>query len=241
MIVANPAELLFKNLVQWNPPNESTQTAPANYRHLKENRDHVLRMHEIAIGYIAQIRELLDTLEQMTGTDVDEFRRELPNWTAMVLAYPKGWNAAAQFNETSLRFLKTLGPLLNGLVPSYSDEDINEVSAGLKEILELLQQETTISRTLAIYLLNLINNCRWVLHDYRLQGDYAVARATTLLRDTIKTASEASQDPKLEPLYKRILSRFTRKDVVVGALEMGTAAAKAITAFEALPPGAGGG
>ena len=68
MLVANPAELLFNNLVQWNPPNISTQTAPASYRNLKTNREHVLRMHEITMGYIAQIRELLDTLEQKYAT-----------------------------------------------------------------------------------------------------------------------------------------------------------------------------
>ncbi len=240
VIVANPAELLFNNLVQWNPPNVSTQTAPASYRNLKTNRDHVLRMHEIALGYIAQIRELLDTLEQTTGLDVEEYRRELPNWTAMVLSYDNGWNQAKPFDAGSLRWLKALGPLLNGLVPSYSDEDIKEVSAGLKEILELLQQETTISRTLAIYLLNLINNCRWVLHDYHLQGDYAVARATTLLRDTIKTASESSTDPALKPWYQKLLGgAFKRKDVVVKSLELGTAVTKALTALAELPPGAG--
>lgn len=78
--VANPAELLYNNLFQSNPPNLSTQTTPANFRQLSTNRDHALRMHEIAIGYIAQIRELLDTLNQLTGVDVDEYRRELPNW-----------------------------------------------------------------------------------------------------------------------------------------------------------------
>ncbi len=238
-IVSNPAELLYNNLVGWNPPNISPQTAPENRRNLNANRDHALRMHEIALGYIAQIRELLDTLEQTTGIDVDEYRRELPNWTAMVLAYPKGWQTAQPFNDTSMRFLKTLGPLLNGLVPKYTDDDINEVAAGLKEILQLLEKETTISRTLTVYLLNLINNCRWVLYDYRLQGDYAVARATTLLRDTIRTASESSTDQALKPLYQRLLGVFKRKDVITGTLELGTAVTKAITAFEALPPGAG--
>lgn len=238
--MANPAVLLYNNLVQWNPPNLSNETAPSRYRNLNSNRDHALRMHELALGYVGQIRELLDTLEQTTNYDASEFRRELPNWTAMVLSYPNGWSKAEQFNTTSLRFLGLLRPMLDSLVPEYSDEDIAEVSDGLREILQLLEKETTLSRALVVYLLNLINNCRWVLHDYRLQGDYAVARATTLLRDTLRTADETSKDPELKPWYKKVLGMFARKDVVVGALEMGTAAAKAIEAFEALPPGVAG-
>jgi hypothetical protein len=237
--VANPAELLYNNLVQWNPPNLSTQTTPENQRQLRTNRDHALRMHEIALGYIAQIRELLDTLDQLTGIDVDEYRRELPNWTAVVLAYPNGWNAAEQFNDTSMRFLKTLGPMLRGLVPTYSDEDIAEIAEGLNELLQLLSKEKTLSKELAIYLLNLINHIRWVLHDYHLRGDFEVARAVTLLRDSLGTASEFSTDPELKPWYKRLLQKFARKDVVMSAMELTTAAAKAISAVEALPPGTG--
>ncbi|MGE2690861.1 hypothetical protein [Mycolicibacterium pulveris] len=136
-------------------------------------------MTEIALGYIAQIRELLDTLEQTTSINVDEFRRELPNWTAMVLSYDNGWNKAKQFGETSLRFLNTLAPLLDGLVPEFTDEDIAEVGAGLTELLDLLSKKTTISRQLAIYLLNLINHAKWVVADAKIQGDFQLARAVT--------------------------------------------------------------
>jgi hypothetical protein len=105
MCVSNPAVLLYNNLVQWNPPNVSNQTAPQAYRGLQNNFDHALRMHEIAMGYIAQVRELLDTLGQVTNFDVDEYRRELPKWTAMVLSYNNGWQQAEQFNGDSLRWL----------------------------------------------------------------------------------------------------------------------------------------
>ncbi len=189
-------------------------------------------MHEIALGYIAQIRELLDTLEQTTGMDVEEFRRELPNWTAMVLTYPSGWSQAVQFDETSLRFLKTLAPLLNGLVPKYTDEDVQRAKDGLTELLELLSKETTIPRSLSIYLLNLINHVRWVLHDYHIQGDFQLARATTLLRDTITTAGDASTDKELKPWYTRLRELFARKEVVDGTIALGTAAAKAVAAIE---------
>lgn len=239
--MANPATLLYNNLVQWNPPNVSTQTAPKVYRQLASNRDHVLRMHEIALGYIAQIRELLDTLEQTTNINVEEFRRELPNWTAMVLSYDNGWSQARQFDRTSLRFLSTLAPLLDGLVPQFNDDDIAEVGRGVEELLDILSKEKTIGRDLAIYLLNLINHIKWVLQDVKIQGDFQLARALTLLRDSIRTADEVSTDEHLKPRYKKLLRIFKRKDVVTSALEMGTAAAKAITAVQqALPPAAGG-
>jgi hypothetical protein len=37
------------------------------------------------MGHISSIRELLDTLGQTVDETVDEFREELPEWTAMVL------------------------------------------------------------------------------------------------------------------------------------------------------------
>lgn len=236
--MANPAELLYNNLVQWNPPHVSPDTSPEMFRNLASNRDHALRMHEIALGYIAEIRELLDTLEQTTNIDVDEFRRELPNWTAMVLSFNNGWQQAKPFNAASLRWLKTLGPMLGGLVPKFSDDDIAEVAQGMKELLEILEQEHTIGRELTIYLLNLINHMKWVLADAKLQGDFKLARVVTLLRDSVATADEVSTDPELKPLYKRVLEKFKRKNVVVNTLEMGAAAAKAIDAVQkALPPG----
>jgi hypothetical protein len=91
--MANPAELLYATLRQWNlhPNNDprvpaANKPSPAKHRELVSNRDEALRKHEIVLGYIAEVRELLDTYELMTGTDVEEFRHELPNWTAMVLS-----------------------------------------------------------------------------------------------------------------------------------------------------------
>ena len=112
--MANPAELLYTTLLEWNlQPNnnphvsQASRPNPAKHRNLATNRDVALRKHEIVLGYIAEIRELLDTYEYVTGTDAEEFRRELPNWTAMVLSYDNGWNQAQLFDDGSLRWLKT--------------------------------------------------------------------------------------------------------------------------------------
>jgi hypothetical protein len=60
----------------------------------------------------------------------------------------------------------------------------------------------------------------------------------TLLRDSIQTADEVSSNEELKPLYKRVLGKFKRKDVVVGTFQIATAAAKAIEEVQkALPPG----
>lgn len=243
--MANPAELLYSTLVQWNlQPNRDPRIAPANkpmpakHRQLTSNRDYALRMHEIALGHIAEIRELLDTLELLTGMDVSEFRREIPNWTEMVLSYDNGWRDAELFDDASLRWLKTLGPMLQGLVPEFTDSDLAEVNKGLNDLLKILKREKTIGRELTIYLLNLINHMKWVLADAKVQGDFKLARTVTLLRDTVETADEVSTNPKLKPLYKRVLDKFRRKDLVVGTFQIASAAAKAYEDVQqALPPG----
>jgi hypothetical protein len=128
--------------------------------------------------------------------------------------------------------------MLNGLVPKFDDEDIVEVHKGLNELIEILEQETTIGRALSIYLLNLINHIKWVLADANIQGDFKLARAVTLLRDSVLTADEVSTDPDLKPRYKGVLGLFRRKDVAINTFEISAAAAKAFDAVQkALPPG----
>jgi hypothetical protein len=98
-----------------------------------------------------------------------------------------------------VRWLKALGPMLNGLVPKFSDDHIAEFANGLNELLDVLSKEKTIGRELTIYLLNLINHIKWVLHDVKIQGDFELARAVTLPRDSIRTADEVSTDEELKP------------------------------------------
>ncbi|WP_142277130.1 hypothetical protein [Mycobacterium asiaticum] len=241
--MANPAVLLFNHLVQWNPPtnNQGAYLQPRKHRNLTSNFDHALKMHEVAMSYIGQIRELLDTLEQTTDYDVDEYRSELPNWTAMVLSYDNGWQNGVPFDGASLRWLKTLGSLLDNLVPKYDDEDVAALSEGLNELLRLVAKEKTLNRSLTVYLLTLINHVRYVLHDYHLRGDFELARATTLLRETIRTAGDASTNQELKPWYKKLLGVFSQKEVLPSTLQLGTAVTKAIEASQGiLPPGHGG-
>lgn len=243
--MANPAELLYNTLVQWNlqpdnRPNVHPQSkpTPAKHRQLATNRDEALRRHEIALGYIAEIRELLDTYEYVTGTDVEEFRHELPNWTEMVLSYDNGWQQAKLFDSGSLRWLKTLGPMLAPLVPEYSDNDIADVGKSLVELLEILKQEETIGSDLKVYLLTLINHVKWVLVDVKIQGEFKLDRAVNLLRESVRTAEETSTDDELKPRYGILSKLLRRKDAVVKTAEIATAAAKALDAAQkALPPG----
>jgi len=243
--MANPAELLHDALLRWNlaPDNRpqvhvSQKPTPAKHRQLTTNHDYALREHEITLGYIAEIRELLDTYEYVTGTNADEFRRELPNWTAMVLSYDNGWGQVKLFDDNSLRWLKTLGPMLAPLVPRYSDDDIANVGKSLMELLEILTQEETIDSDLKVYLLTLINHIKWVLVDVKIQGEFKLDRAVNLLRESVRTAEDASTDDELKPRYNLLSKLLRRKDAVVKTLEMGTAAAKALDAVQkALPPG----
>ena len=128
--------------------------------------------------------------------------------------------------------------MLDPLVPKYLDDEISEVGKGLIELLEILKQEETIDSDLKVYLLNLINHIKWVLVDVKIQGDFKLARVVSLLRESVKTAEEATTNDELKQRYGLLSKLLRRKETVVKTLEMGTAAAKAIDAVQkALPPG----
>jgi hypothetical protein len=106
------------------------------------------------------------------------------------------------------------------------------------ELLEILTQEETIDSDLKVYLLTLINHIKWVLVDVKIQGEFKLDRAVNLLRESVRTAEDASTDDELKPRYNLLSKLLRRKDAVVKTLEMGTAAAKALDAVQkALPPG----
>jgi hypothetical protein len=69
-----------------------------------------------------------------------------------------------------------------------------------------------------------------------LRGDFDLARATTLLRETIRTAEEQSTNPTVKPLWRKMIDVFKNPDVVESVVDMSLIAAQAL---QALPPGQG--
>ena len=145
--MANPAELLYDQLERWNAPANQNVS---RHRRIDSDRTQALHEHEIAMDHVSSIRELLDTLGQTGDETVDEFRRELPNWTAMVLSLPGGWGTAELFDPHSLQLPRILRQNLRRLVPQYEQSQVEAIRQGVEDVLQLLKQDGSIKGQLAI-------------------------------------------------------------------------------------------
>ncbi len=170
------------------------------------------------MSHITAIRELLETAAQSDLFPVDVYLGQLPTWTEMVLSYPDGWTARAgmqqpfsmgAFDGNSLTLLRTLGPQLRPLVPSWSDGQRESFAQSLNELIETLRDDPTIKGDLAKYLLNLVLHMRHVLAEYELLGDFDLTRAVFLLKASVDTAADNSTDPKSKTAWERIRSVFS--------------------------------
>jgi hypothetical protein len=233
--MANPAELLYDQLTRWN--NRAPNRSNALHRGLAGNFDTAAREHEIAMGHISAIRELVETAALADDAAADEFRAEIPKWTGMVLSFPAGWQGYGNFDTNSLQLLRILRRDLKAYVPTYTPDQIDSVRNALATTLELLRRDGTIKGALAIYLTNLLNHLRQVLDEYDLRGDFDLARATTLLRETVRTAEEVSDNPQVKPLWARLISALITPEHLPIVVDLLVTAAKAI---QALPGGVGG-
>lgn len=235
--MANPAELLHRQFDAWNksPKGRSVKA----HRHLTTDNTHALRQHEIAMGHISSIRELLDTIDQTGDFSIDEFRAELPKWTAITLSYPTGWVAnEVTFDSEPLRLLRILWQKLDTYVPAFTPDQIEAVRTALDTTLQLLREDGTIRGQLAIYLTNLLNHARLTLDDFELRGDFELAKAVTLLRETVRTASKASTNKEAKPKWKRMVKILTTPEVTPQVFDMAMIATNMLQRM--LPPGAGG-
>jgi hypothetical protein len=228
--------LLYAQLQEWNPPNNGRNDNTANYRQIPSDIAGAMRRHEIAMSHIASIRELVGTMEKIKNIPGDDFRAELPNWTAVVMSYDNGWQTARVFAPEPLRILRLLIPLIRDLVPAYTPDQVGQLRGALDAVLRALYDDRTIDNALAVYLVNLVNHIRQVLDDYDLRGDFELARATTLLQTTIQVARKASTNKGMKARWKALYAVSVAPEIVPTVVNLSIAAGQML----ALPPGSGG-
>jgi hypothetical protein len=218
---ANPADLLYTQLMVWNTTGRETSD---QRRGVGSDPREALRRHEAALSNLRAIGELLDVAEKANLFPVHEYREEIPEWGKMILAFPHGWAQAANFNRESLRLLSTLGPQLRHIVPQLADGSVETFEQALDKVLEALKADTTIGGEVARYLLNLVIHMKLVIEEYRMgiRGDYDLARAATLLKTTIDTAYNKSTDDEAKPRWAWLREIFSVRTAIALAIQWST-------------------
>lgn len=221
---ANPAELLHKQLVDWD--TEGKNVASGAYRGLRNEPRMAIRKHEAALANWRSVGELLDEIEAQGLFPVDEYRSEANAWGLMILAYPHGWQKGSSFDRNSLRLLSTLGPQIRAhkLVPDLAEGSADAFERALDDVLATLKADPTIDGEVARYLLNLVVHMRLVIEEHRLnlRGDYDLARAATILKTTIDTAFDSSTDDIAKPRWQKLRKVFSIETAVQAAIQWST-------------------
>lgn len=213
--MANPAELLLETFERWN-------NTPSRKRGFDQPGRHSVAVaeHEVAMGHVAQIRELLGILESAEGISVAIYRKYLPNWTMFVLAYPDGWSQPAAIEGAPIEHLETLGGWLRRVVPPVSDDSRDDLSDALNELADLLKQDTTIPRDMGVHLAGLVSHMRTVLLEYETRGDFDLRRAVDMLFAAVEYAGHASRaDEETRNRWQSLRMRFLIPAIVPGAIE----------------------
>ncbi|CPR57366.1 hypothetical protein P5V78_02130 [Mycobacteroides abscessus subsp. abscessus] len=229
--MANPAELLYRQLKAWDLAG-SQQNAEQR-RALNKDLTMAIRRHEAALSNLRAVGELLDEaekLELMPSDVIELYRGYLPAWGRMVLSYPDGWRNIYYFDSPSMQMLSTLGHQLDPLVRKLPTDAADAFEKALDEVLTALKDDSSIELNVKKYMLGLIIHMKLVIEEYRLnmRGDYDLFRAATLLKTSIDTAYEAT-DEDHKGMWARLKELFTWKDVTKAALELSPTIAAMIT------------
>lgn len=220
--MANPAELLLRQLRAWDNP---AKTPPSKHRKLDtaERAEH-LRHHEIAMAHVSAIRELLGVLAATTGVDYSIYEKAIPQWTEMILNYPHAWNPQSSvptksFNPTALAHLQTLAPQIDRVVPSYTDQERASLRTTFDDIATLLGEDDSLPTQMRTHFALMIGHMRQTLLEYDISGDFELYRANVALKSLVDVATKNSKSRDRKPRWRQIGKELVFPTVVPMAIE----------------------
>ena len=185
--MANPAELLHKQLLQWQT-NATASTARLGKDDSGENRKQLAHKLRIASMHLLAIRDFLDRYEE-TGRDATMWRKALDRWTLGLFLFPHGWShtQATSFDNSDLHLLQSLGDLMQMTVPELDKKAVDEIPEFLKQIRDTAT-EGNLDLNLKRHLFNVLSHIEWCLENYTLVGDFELEKAWMQLAATVNLA-----------------------------------------------------
>jgi mRNA-degrading endonuclease YafQ of YafQ-DinJ toxin-antitoxin module len=204
--MANPAALLFELLRRWDTHGRGTASGTRN-----DSSD--LRTHIRAVGYLEEISQLLDVLEQ-SGRAVGPYRRRYESWVCAVFAYPKGWESPyPAFDSGSMDVLENLTEFLEQACPKADLALLADLGDLLNQVIEWLPN-SQLPADLKSHLYVILSHCRQCVEEYDLFGDFALQAAVDRLLLILNVAVAESKDKEEQGRWKGFRDRFVYPFVV---------------------------
>jgi hypothetical protein len=186
--MANPAQLLLTQLLEWNQPNHTAEQA----RGIGDGAND-WTVHRIAARHLDAIAELL-TQMGVAGRNVTVFQRYYPAWCRAVFSYPGGWKGpgSGSLDRGALEHLETLADMMVMFVPTVAPDGIEEIKTYAEGIRGLLDEDDSIDELLKLHIRQVIAHLIWCADNYSAVGDFDLREAVERLAASIIRATVAS-------------------------------------------------
>lgn len=172
--MANPAELLFNQLTEWN----NSQNSASHAR--KDSKD--LALHRRAVHNLNDINLLVRQMES-DGKRVGVYKRAFPNWAQIVFRYPGGWQGpgTGKIDTTELDHLENLIDALDPYVPKLQPASFGKVDDYLSDVLNLLEEDDSLDGLTRDSAREAVKNVRKAIADFEKYGDFRTEKLFQLL------------------------------------------------------------
>lgn len=172
--MANPAELLFDQLVEWNSSKHTASQA--------RNDSKDLALHRRAIHNLNDINQLLRHMESL-GKRVGVYKRTFPKWVQIVFRYPGGWQGTGtgKIDQIDLDHLENLIDALDPFVPKLETERFEDIDKYLSDVQSLLDEDDSLDTLTRESAREAVSNVREALADFEKHGDFRTEKLFQLL------------------------------------------------------------
>lgn len=190
--MSNPASELLSIFNAWTEAG----SAPANGRQMGEQVG--VDRHIEAMRNLIAIDAELSTLEAR-GSNVGVYRQAVAAWIRFTIAYPHGWTTDVSrplANEGRFDLLEALADRLEASMPTAHIEGAADLPAFLNGIVDLVNEDSAISAELRAYILELVQEIREALENYKVTGQFDSASRLRDLWIALGAASSESSEHK---------------------------------------------
>ncbi|AEG81712.1 hypothetical protein [Corynebacterium ulcerans] len=187
--MANPAELLLRQFLDWSPPNKDREDSRA-----LRTDPHAWEKHLRAARLLTDIKEMLTyTAEQ--GYDVSVYEGAYQSWVKMLWNYPGHWQASGHgFGSTEMNYLRTASSLFSAVLPEFAEEKQPEFKNFLMVLTRRIEALDGKHKHLKAHALRVVRHVQGCLDELDIYGEFRVFSAIEDLQRLLDVLAEEAGD-----------------------------------------------
>lgn len=190
--MANPAELLHQQLLEWS---DLTGEYAGDKRGLKKGDRNAAawEQHRIAVRHLLNIEEAL-RWAKADGKDVAVYEEHIAVWTSQIFAFPSGWYDRNAFSITKVPMdqLRSVKLLLDYVVPEFKpggqDGFDNFLSVAAFKISQLDDEHEDLKN----HALKILRHLKGCLDDIEIYGEFNIVNALSELKTILFALDKVS-------------------------------------------------